>query len=231
MYKSRKYRARRGPRRAFKKRSFRRGIRVTANLSKTALVRPDRLIVKLPWTQNYIYGTNTTTTTNKAFRLNSIWDPDFASGLGQNSAMGLVQWQSFYTRYRVYGASVDVTLDNNGAVGIPTAMHSGLTTYTSATEYNEVAMQPHCTSTILGTSTGMSRIHRRFFVKCPMIIGQTAAEYRGDDANYSVFTDNPGRDIILNIVHAPTSAAVPVVLLIKITYHVELFNPVPMFSA
>lgn len=43
------------------------------------------------------------------FRMNSIWDPEYATGITQLSANGYEQWKLFYQRYCVTGAKVTTT--------------------------------------------------------------------------------------------------------------------------
>lgn len=45
----------------------------------------------------------------KNFRINSLWDPEYSSGIGQVTATPLITMTPFYKEYRVIGCKIEVT--------------------------------------------------------------------------------------------------------------------------
>lgn len=52
---------------------------------------------------------------SRAFRLNSVYDPDL-SGTG-NQPVGFDQWAAFYNKYRVLSTDVEIRLENRSTTG------------------------------------------------------------------------------------------------------------------
>jgi len=201
------------------------GGRLTGNFLKTSMIRPDRMLVKLPWTANYVTATSESAVTGRTFRLNSIWDPDWSVSTGQTSANGATLYNQIYGKYRVFGATVELTLDN-GTTGasVPSCIVPSQQVW-NAGPFGTTSMQPMARRFMLGNGSGQSRYSTRFYVSMPRVAGQTSSIYKGDDTNSAAFDENPARDIILNVVHAPTVGACGVTMTIRIVYHVELFSP------
>lgn len=104
------------PRKKFnKKRRFnrrKRFIKKRGKLStmriKTPTVLPDRLFVKLKYTQIGYKVMAGQAQTIVSFRGNSPYDPD--AQIGGHSAFGYDQWKSFYTNYRVHKSNIFVRI-------------------------------------------------------------------------------------------------------------------------
>lgn len=57
-----------------------------------------------------LYTTSTASYVQARFRINSPWDPNYASGTGQSSAYGHVTLGNVYKRYRVHGAKIIIKI-------------------------------------------------------------------------------------------------------------------------
>lgn len=220
------------PRKNYKKKPYkkkkgaarRRGGRMTGNFQRTAMVRPDRLIVKMPYMKNWFIATSTTASVASIFRLNSVFDPDMLAS-ATTSATGLSLYQGLYNRYRVFGASVELTIDNgtNGisVPGLICPAETNLTTY----NYLLAATQPRSIRFMLGNGAGQSRYVKKLYFSLPNIRGQTSTEYKGDNTNQSLLSSNPTNAIFLNMLLGPTTGGCGVTFNMRIVYHVELFDP------
>lgn len=218
------------------RRRYARKTKMTSNITRNPLVRADRLLVRLPWQSNYVFATNTNgLVAFKRFRLNSLWDPDYATGSDQTSVMGYNLYNAIYKKYRVYGAQVEFTIDNGTTgVSVPCAMCPSTYPFQGADTIPQIATQPRSTRFLLGNGSGSgSRYTKRVYIKIPQIMGQTSAAYRGDDSNWGLLDggSNPLNDCILTMGFGSTPSAAGITLSIRIIYHVELFDPEPLATS
>ena len=228
---SRKGYKKRAPRRKHRSAARPNGYKTTTALSMNAPVRPDRLLVKLPYSEPFV------TTIPIAgqgmafsFNLNSIYDPN-RTGTG-HQPMGHDQWAVFYQRYRVYGVTYDINLTNMNA---DSAIQGGIVNTCGAfggwTD-QVVLEQPHCRRFDLApTGSGRNMARIRGYVSLPQLRGQTSSQYKFDAVNNEATMDaNPGALVCLNVLMRSLNVvSTPVVYWsAKLTYHVELLNPAPI---
>lgn len=215
------------PRRAGKANGF----KTTTTLSMTAPVRPDRLLVKLPYS-SALSSTLTTGGVGSSYNwnLNSIYDPD-RTGVG-HQPLGHDQWAVFYQQYRVYGVTYDIELTNmnadstiQGGLAISPAAFGGWTD-------QAVLEQPHIRKfQLANSSSGRNQARLRGYVSLPQIRGQTTAEYKADYTNNAATMNNsPTALVCLNVLMRSlnTGTTPAVYWTCKLMYHTELFQPPPV---
>lgn len=209
------------------------GFKTTTALSMTAPVRPDRLLVKLPYSEAF-----TTTLpgggigTAYSFNLNSIYDPN-RTGTG-HQPLGHDQWYTFYSKYRVYGVTYDVSLTNMNADAV---IQGGVVNAAGAfggwTD-QAVMEQPHMKRFNLSSvNSGKNQARIRGYVSLPQLRGQTSSQYRFDSTNNeATFNENPNALVCMNVLFRSlndSALSKPVLYwTVKLTYHTELIQPQPI---
>lgn len=191
--------------------------------TKTTMVRPDRMTIKMPFTYAYTPNVGSGGWT-KAIRLNSVYDPDPA--LATTSAMGWNKWGGFYEKYRVYGVGAEVTIANAGDSPTFLALIPSQVAITAATTYQQASEQPRSIRSIIGGSSGSSIYKRKLFFKLPGIRGQTPQEYKADDKNMALWGENPLTNLYLNLyLQDSTTTNHLVTINVRLVYYVEMFSP------
>lgn len=99
----RRKRTRRGKKRLMRRRGKGRSKPFSLTIRRPSCL-PDRLFVKLKYTQLSYVVANAQPHTSMLFRGNSPWDPDYQ--LGGHSALGYDQWASLYHNYRVHKSHI-----------------------------------------------------------------------------------------------------------------------------
>lgn len=191
--------------------------------TRTTMVRPDRMTIRMPFTYLYTPQVGSGGFT-KAIRLNSVYDPDPA--INTTSAMGWNKWGGFYEKYRVYAVGAEITVANAGDSPIHLAIIPSQINITTATTYQQASEQPRSIRAIVGGSSGNSIYKRKLFFKLPGIRGQTDMEYKADDKNMALWGENPTTTLYLNL-YAIDSQNINhnVTFNIRLVYYVEMFSP------
>lgn len=214
--------------RAAKKTKFARrrqfGKKVTVTALK-AVVTPDRLIVRLPYVNQSSIVAAAGIPVDTQFRLNSIFDPEASSGIGQTQPLGTDQWAAFYNRYRVIGVNVMLMArnTNNDAayVGICANNDTGSLLTEAAYEQSRTTLK------MVGGSTGGHDIavFKKYY-NLANLTGRPKFSYISDDRYQAQMDSDPAEAINLHIMTQPASAALSTSIhySLKMVYLVELFD-------
>lgn len=217
-------------RRGGKRMMRRRGKKTTVSSLLASSVRPNRLLVKLPYSDFYskIFTSTGPQGQTQAWNLNSIFDPD-RTGVG-HQPLGYDQWATFYNRYRVFKVAYNISCTNLGAdqsiYGGITATNGVFGNFTSMAPFE----QPHTKKFHIGGRNGKDTITLKGVVNLPYITGRPLVSYKSDDTYQSVFGASPAEIMALNLMLLSTnpSAGGSVQVTCRLVYFVELYDPRPM---
>jgi len=233
-------RARRGGKRAGKRGGRGKrigGPKLTGSFMKSAFIRPNRLLVKLPYSDFYSFSSTSTSVGSfgRTWNTNSLFDPD-RTGVG-HQPLGHSLYNQLYTKYRVIGMSYSITVTNTGSAN---TFKGGLVTQsTLSNQFGQTSPyiyeQPNMRRFDLGTSqANKGSITLKGFVKNPYVQGQSVTQYKADDNNYalngsSALTGGTSPvnmsllTLLLTNINTANSYNVPCSA--RFIYHVEYFDP------
>jgi len=166
-------------------------------LISSVRVVPDRMRVKLRYTDQGTFGTLTTGVGTQVYRLNSVFDPDFTSTGAQPS--GFDQWGGFYNYYRVWACNVTVQVNFNG--GTSSSSSCVISTSDTSTALVTVSQalgrsgQPYTSALklnangFLGPGCNGQVFQRNYSI--PKLFGMRNAAFAGDPGFSSLITTNP----------------------------------------
>lgn len=194
------------------------------------LVAPDRIMVKLPYFENFQLTNAANGNAQAYWNINSLYDPNNA--LGGHQPAGVNQWVQFYNRYRVIGCKVRATF-HVAPEGATAAV-----VWLSATNGNNVTggsfeqlEQSHQVIRNINPSGQPTTTITRYY-NMQRITGRTLQQYLSDDRYQAVLgSANPAETITL-VAGArsilPGAIASPTVYCqLHLTYYVELFDRKP----
>lgn len=226
---ARRIRRTRRPRR---KMNRRRGKRTTISSLAGSSVRPDRLLVRLPYQDSFILNSLTAgVCVNQVMNMNSIFDPD-RTGIG-HQPLGYNQWSNFYRKYKVHKVAYNVTFtqfndygtqaDYGARVGV--LLQNGVPPNTFTDQ--SIFEQPHLRFGAVGTTQGSSSKTFKGMAGCARVAGRPNILYLADDKYQANFGYNPSEFITLSLVAGPNYkfSQVKVVAVVRLVYYVELFDP------
>lgn len=184
---------------------------------------PDRAVVRLKFVSNNTMTAVGSSWTQQAWRMNSIYDPDFSLG-GHQPYMYDV-YSGLYARYRVFKCVVehDIVNQENEAVRVGQRVapdDSNVTQDFSAFE------APRTYSKIVGGVTGQNRTKLRRAVYVPRALGMTPTQYRGSTNTDAPVTANPNTQLF-DVIFAQSvdGSTVPnIAVATTITYYVEFYQ-------
>lgn len=183
----------------------------------------DRALLKLRYRDNYTLSSSTVPFVQRAWRLNSIYDPDF-TGSG-HQPLCYDQWQVFYKNYRVYKTDIIYSIVNETQRAVQMGFviqpdDSGVSGDDASFE------QPHVFTKILGGQEGQNRSVIKRTIHHPRIIGQTSIQYRSNENTYAAFGTNPNTNVFgILFCQAVDGASLPdVSVTVQMIFHVELFG-------
>lgn len=237
MPRKKQYYRKRRPQAYRKRRRYyrRRAGRATVRTVRTPTGIPDRIQVKMKYTQNVnlvdnVGGVDTLWT----LRGNSLWDPDFTGTGGQ--PMGRDQWNNFYQQYRVNASKLKVQLLNNNssiatgncfAAIFPVAPDPPSSTEMTAYQRSE---RPYTRSRVLPTSGSGRPIYLSSYMSTKKIYGLKSVSY--SPAYSQVMGGNPSSEWYWGIQITNLNGDIHnVIALITITYYVELFDRVELLTS
>lgn len=187
------------------------------------------------------FGSNFTTTLNYAdsyaispatvpvhvLRMNSIYDPDYTTTGHQ--PMGRDQLAELYNRYRVLGFSYEVWGSETSNPPLPCFLivcpTNGLRTFASGLDMLE---HPNAKVVNLAT-TGDPGNTLKGYIDLAAFTGKTRAAYKADDQYQALMGNNPGELMMLNIsVVGMSGAFAQAAVFVKLKYHVECYDAVPL---
>ncbi len=163
--------------------------------------------------------------TDKSFRLNSLYDPDYSAGGHQ--PYGFDQMAAFYNKYLVTKALVEITLTEPSADGLV----FGLSVRTPSSAYgvsgqslDEVAERQGCMTRFINNS-GSQTSTLRFDLPIHEILGISASAYAGmrDQYGASMGAD-PAQTpyLTLAIANMANSNNESLIIQVRITFDCEL---------
>lgn len=215
--RGRQYRKRRGPRK-----SNRDGGKVA--LLRNTLV-PDRTILKMSYKDDInLSAASPSSYAVSNFRLNSIYDPDYAN-INGHQPLGYDQWANFYAKYRVYKATVKATFINNSPGGVRCAIIPYNNSPIGALD-DASFEQPHTVTRIVAGSSGMNKVIVKKTIDLPRILGQSHLQYKSSEDTSALFGYNPAELVSCCVgVQALNNSFSPTVqTIVEITFHLELFD-------
>lgn len=207
---------RRRPKRAYKKH----GARSVQQVGRQITTR--RNFCKLTYEVGNIGSTTTTALGNFQINLNSVYDPQYASGGGQ--PRGFDQWAGFYANYRVHGAKVVVYAQSltPGYQSILAMTHR--TIATAPSNVKELMEQPAVSKCVFTSDKPCVKSRYYDIAKC---LALSKKQYNNDDLYWAGTGANPAQLLLLNIswcnINESTSTGHNIRA--TVTYYVEFFKP------
>lgn len=231
---------RRAPKPTYRKRSSYKPSLHAGSQARSAVVRPERPILQrglLPFARSYRvripYSHETghitslgTASTGQAYRLNSLFDPDW-TGTG-HQPMQFDQLAGLYNKYMVYACKVDVEVSNPTTDG----MYVGYNCYSAGSNQGsgytlgDLAELRNCKMYPLNNSGSQVR---RFSVYVPIhnLLGIPKLVYNTDRDNYAAdVTTNPAVYAAINFLalDSTNSATNSANWKITLTYYAEFYE-------
>lgn len=213
-------------RRMFKKKTYkrrsRRGRGRLTTMRRVRGVLPDKMQVRLTYTQQGQLTSGVVTYTSIIVRGNSIFDPDFTGVGGQ--PFGRDEWSGFYDNYRVFASKIRVFFDSedagDGLIGVvvPSTSSTGFSS-------TNLAMQtPYSRFKHMGVSTGTNAKTVSNYMESSKIFGIKAINY--DTSFAAAFGANPAQEWFWHVgVGSADSVGTPTSnYTLKIVYYVELYG-------
>lgn len=165
---------------------------------------------------------------NFQFRLNSLYDPQYAVGGGQ--PRGFDQWAGLYANYRVHGCKVVVYAQmlTAGYQGIMSLCHR--TTAVAPADLKEVLEQPAVTKkAFTGDKPGVVSKYYDL-AKC---LSVSKMQYNSDDLYWAGIGADPDQILLGNISFVNTDEATSSNFVVRatITYYCEFFKPLILGSS
>lgn len=196
----------------------------TITALKAAIV-PDRLIVRLPYVNQANITGAAGVPIDTQYRLNSIFDPEVSTAIGQSKALGTNEWSAFYNRYRVIGANVYFMVRNTNTdaayIGMCANNDTGALISEAAYEQSRVKFKM-----VGSTNGGHDVCVLKKYYNLANLTGRPKVSYISDDRYQAETTANPLEAIHLHLLTQPASPSLAVSLhaSVKIVYLVELFD-------
>lgn len=157
------------------------------------------------------------------YNMNSIYDPDATSTGSQ--PLSRDQFAAFYNRYRVFSITYIITLppttNNAGSMVVVVPVNGNV-----SPSLDNAKELPRAQFKYLSTVNPTTFYGR---VNLPSLNGATTTEYKSDDRFQALFSTNPSEVLRLLIVtYNGTSASQVYNFNAQLTYHVEMFDPIPL---
>lgn len=220
------YRRKRNPRRGKKARQRRKYARGMGKIVRTTGF-PQKMYVKLVYTERYDASGNTAVYDKVVLRGNGAYDPN-QSGVG-HQPMYYDTYTSIYSSYRVLASSIKVNaVNHSGSSAVQYCIYPTVGTDT-VTDISEAREQPYAkTSALLGVGASVpdgNSYGTKHYMKTRNVFGITKAQF-GSSNWSSAISGNPSSQWYWNIVAQAlkSGAATPWAANIKITYYIEFFD-------
>lgn len=229
LYRRRRRYAVRRPR----KRVYRSVKRVSKRYPKRSFVPraiglPKQMFAKLRWTTNYSANVAASSSANRDFRLNSLYDPDYTSTGEQPYYFD--QYSAMFARYRVYGVKVNILSScsaNTTDLFHPTLI---LTSYCDVAPSWSTALDAESAKRsvrkILIPGQTSASISRYYDLRS--IAGVSKLEYNSVEVFQALTTTNPSRPIFLSVTLANQSGTVSITWAfnLQLTFYCKFFDNV-----
>jgi len=191
---------------------------------------PDKLLVKLPYTD--LQGISGSASFNqKAYNINSLYDPETGALNDQN--LGFSEYMRLFNKYRVYKVDYQVTMYNTSGSAVAGSLSfSEQGQQTSLVDVQQLQL-PHSRRFTLaptGNTGSMKTVKGSIFL--PRIVGLTSEQYR-TDTDYIGSPGSSPNGIIqmsLNFMNININLGCAIQADVRYTSHTELFDRVNIFS-
>jgi hypothetical protein len=195
---------------------------MTVNADRAISSVPDRMLVRMVYSQ--FFTTSSLATATQVFNLNSTFDPD-RTGVG-HQPLGRDNWVLFYNRYRVTAVDVEwqsCRVDSLTAGGVCCMFPNN---NAAATTVDTCIEQPYAKWAIINSPTAFGKVKLSLSLPLHKLVGRTIQQYMADDQLQALFSADPSEIIALNcaVVSIDGSSIIQTHNVIRITYHVELFD-------
>lgn len=202
--------------------------RATTTVARGPSGFPDRLFVKLRYSERINQTHAVGASAVYVWRGNSLFDCNFTGGGTQ--PYGFDQWAALYSYYTVYGSSIKVqncvTQNTNLAMDIA-VLPSVENTVASVSDISSpVEEMPYCKYKIVGTyAVGVNDNIIRSYMSTAKIYGVNKAAVESEDNYSAAVTTNPANGWYWITVTQPVdeSTAMTSTIVVMITYYAE-FN-------
>jgi len=197
-----------------------------ANTAIEKSLMADTTLVKLRW--SFIDGAPYTGAGELFFSGNSIFDPGIGISAGQNP-VGYVQWENFYSKYRVLSSSVSMRV--MAADASDTAAYVTIfpcNNNTGVANAIDAQGQPYVKKGYYNIQSGMSKANLGNHMKTSKIFGQKSI--LNDDDYAAPFGSVPANEWywIFNVFDPSGAGSNGYLYDICVTYHVLLFDRRPL---
>jgi len=205
---------------------------------------PDKLMVKLPYTD--LQGLNGSGSSadnwraQKGYNINSLYDPETGALNQQN--LGFQQYMQLFRNYRVYRVDYDVTIINTSMSAVAGSISfnppGGQMDITDIQNL-QVPYSRRFTLGLGGSSSSSSAQSMKRIkgsINLPRVCGLTSEQYRtasGGEGFAGGLSFNPAEivQMSINVMNINNSVQATTQLDIRYTCHVELFNRVKVFGS
>jgi len=222
----RKYRRNVPKKKTYKKRGNKRA--VLTRIPGTIL--PDKLQVKLPYTERYDILTAAGSAAYQRMSGNSAYDPDY-TGAGQQP-LGFDEWKAFYTKYVVKGSKCDVQIvpvGSNYSYESVLVPFPGTSASASSNLDNLKAMQ-YAKWGVSQTSGNLRRMST--YMDTTKLYGKPNITDEIDPAFSALIGSDPAEEWTWQIGVQPCDRASTVycVVYVKMTYYITFFDRTPLLQ-
>lgn len=192
---------------------------------------PPRKMVVLPYSSNKTLtaGSASTFGSEYIFRLNSIYDPDY-SGTG-DYPNGYTAWSNFYADYRVHRVAIDLTFTDPSADGMAVGallQYSNATSGLAGSSIQTADSQQKADVRPLN-NTGSQQVRISRVMNIWDLDGNTRLQWLANPGYQAVFGQNPTLSPYIRIAAACFTSATPTCsVLVRLSYHVELFDRIDL---
>lgn len=200
-----------------KYKSKRYGKKRMVNVNRALTPFAQRYITKMKYSQVFSL---TSTSPQYAFRLNSIFDPDF-TGTG-HQPYGHDTLNAVYNRYRVISCSYNITAYAGGSVLRVAALPAN--DLMPPSSVSDICENPRSKWIIQIPGGNTKLLKGKVYI--PSLMGRNKQQYLADDRFQAAFGTNPLEAAILNVVGADISDnGTTISCTITMNYVVECFDP------
>lgn len=188
---------------------------------------PDKMIVKLPYTDVATYVTSNYYN-SKSYNINNVWDPE--TNTLNNSAYGLAQFAGLYEKFRVTAVTYKVEAYNASTNPSPIAAYVNFAPQGEGfLPQNFPSWDQRFTTQRMLMPNPIGRATWKGTLSIPKIFGLTPEQYRTNDLYVGVTNgQNPASMAQMSVGWRSMDGASSTNMSVKVqlTYHVELFDRV-----
>lgn len=190
---------------------------------------PPSQVVKMKYTETRVLTTGTSGIygTEYAFRLNSIFDPNF-TGTG-HQPYGHDQMALLYNKYKVIGVYIDLefTSPTSGGVVCAAMIRQANDTFSSTGAATDSIAEKTMAHTETLNQYGKGKIRFRQYMPMHEIIGVTKEQFRSsiDDTYTAAFGSNPVSPLlVINCCSVGSGAGDSVSCRVNLTYYTQCYD-------